>query len=622
MTFRVVSTFGTKTLFPFFSLLACGYLLHALQCCPLVAISTSWEILKGAQTGNCVLLRRRFPRSRGFPPASVVPSQGSLSSSSSSSSTSSSPLDFSLASHLPPLPSIAHRSPLLNPTSPSPSSLSFPSFSSASSRLVTYQPARPPCSATSAPVSLCSLSSSSSSCTPFNPIPPYACHVCGKRFRKPGGLSAHEPYCFPSSPLDETQKGKAKKVQSPRAAIGCSSSFPSLAPHPPSLSSASLFTALEPAATVLETDITNYNRYQRDVVLLIIQPSAGSASIARLSPVRAHLQVPRRASESRSRLLPSKTTQRTGQPSGSNTLSSSSGTGTNVTVDLDSSSSRKSTSDDDGSDGTPSQTRYPCPHCLWVGSSGRGLALHTRRKHKEEADFSTPEGLTWEWVDCSGAHCETYTQGSETSVEGDFGGRHASRGLSSAQLSDMASAFLSSPKLCLRSPPRSGRKKRGCFVSANWLSSLLLKAKAGNMQDLFDDANKIGSRRRPGVSHRNDIALRERVLALAEEGQYGKACRALSSQGLHELSPAVVASLESKHPQNQPPFPCEQNYPSSPPSFSPEEILKALRGFPKGTAPGGSAMRVSHLLEAFPDMKGAHWDVVPPRPPLQSAGRW
>ena len=158
------------------------------------------------------------------------------------------------------------------------------------------------------------------------------------------------------------------------------------------------------------------------------------------------------------------------------------------------------------------------------------------------------------------------------------------------------------PKLCLRLPPRSGRKKQRCFVSTVWLSSLLSKARAGKWQELFDDAVRDAPKRgkTQGRESNRDI-VRERVLALAEEGQYGKACKALGSLGLHPLTEEVATTLESKHPQRHEDL--SEPLPAHDPGqdmlrFKWEDIAKALRGFPKGTAPGWSAMRVAHLLEA------------------------
>ncbi|MEM7375696.1 MAG: reverse transcriptase domain-containing protein, partial [Bacteroidota bacterium] len=88
-----------------------------------------------------------------------------------------------------------------------------------------------------------------------------------------------------------------------------------------------------------------------------------------------------------------------------------------------------------------------------------------------------------------------------------------------------------------------------------------------------------------------------RALSFAREGQFSRACRALSSQGLHPSTPHVLDILRDKHPAG----PSVSIPPSLPPAvtFSSESVLGQLRRFATLSAPGPSALRVEHLLEAI-----------------------
>ena len=83
-----------------------------------------------------------------------------------------------------------------------------------------------------------------------------------------------------------------------------------------------------------------------------------------------------------------------------------------------------------------------------------------------------------------------------------------------------------------------------------------------------------------------------------EGGQYKKATQALTSNWLSQASPEVFAEMLAKHPQGDlPPIP--QDLVPAPVKINEAEVVKALRSFPSGTAPGPSSVRASHLKEAF-----------------------
>jgi len=178
------------------------------------------------------------------------------------------------------------------------------------------------------------------------------------------------------------------------------------------------------------------------------------------------------------------------------------------------------------------------------------------------------------------------------------------------------------PKLCLRLPPRGGKRKARSFASKPFIVDLLKKAKEHDWSSLFEEAvaSARGSVAKNGKKSQapqqsfvkdwvttlpvsQQAFIKDRVTSLIEEGLLSKACAALDPSGMHILSPSVIATLEKKHPKGNylPPAlppPDGQERPV-PLSFEVEAILRALRGFHKSTAPGGSRLRISHLLDAL-----------------------
>ena len=83
-----------------------------------------------------------------------------------------------------------------------------------------------------------------------------------------------------------------------------------------------------------------------------------------------------------------------------------------------------------------------------------------------------------------------------------------------------------------------------------------------------------------------------------EDNRLGPAAAALNSAGSAPASAATRQALELKHPQGTPP-PAEAAPPALTPtaSMQPDEVLKALRSFPRGSAAGPSGLRPQHLLD-------------------------
>ena len=88
-----------------------------------------------------------------------------------------------------------------------------------------------------------------------------------------------------------------------------------------------------------------------------------------------------------------------------------------------------------------------------------------------------------------------------------------------------------------------------------------------------------------------------RALHLATEGRYGDTLQALGSSGT--ASPedqATREELSARHPTHR--LPTKDSNCPPPLVVDAEAVLAALRGFPCGSSPGGSKLRIQHLLDA------------------------
>ena len=102
--------------------------------------------------------------------------------------------------------------------------------------------------------------------------------------------------------------------------------------------------------------------------------------------------------------------------------------------------------------------------------------------------------------------------------------------------------------------------------------------------------------------HRN---LR-RAKILAQHGAYGKAVRALDSNGILPLNAQVCASLLAKHPREDPETDGDHDGPlpnyipgeiPTVPAFDADDIRVGIKSFAAGSAGGGSSLTPGHLLE-------------------------
>jgi len=151
-------------------------------------------------------------------------------------------------------------------------------------------------------------------------------------------------------------------------------------------------------------------------------------------------------------------------------------------------------------------------------------------------------------------------------------------------------------KAVLRVPPRGGRKKR--YVVKALLASRLERWSNGDLLELWEEA-RLDSHHRLASCGPEAVARgnARRALRLAAEGRYAAAIQALGSAGTASPSePEAVRELRARHPAH----PLPDLATDGPPALVVEEdaVLSSLKGFPRGSSPGGSGLRAQHLLDA------------------------
>ncbi len=170
------------------------------------------------------------------------------------------------------------------------------------------------------------------------------------------------------------------------------------------------------------------------------------------------------------------------------------------------------------------------------------------------------------------------------------------------------------PKLCLRNPPRGGRARRHQTQTSRWVAEKLLKAKRGMWKELWEEANAcledMQQKQKPRSARSGRQWVRDRVISLVAEGQYSRACKALVSRGVCEFDANVEKSLQEKHPQKgdwRKVGELGKKWKGDEGGrleFSPKVVEKALKSFPKGSAPGGSGCRAQHWLDGLDGLLG------------------
>ena len=156
----------------------------------------------------------------------------------------------------------------------------------------------------------------------------------------------------------------------------------------------------------------------------------------------------------------------------------------------------------------------------------------------------------------------------------------------------------------LASPSRGGRSHWRDTVRL--VRARITKWRTGGWVSLWDEVTAENDRltcrlqkiqSRPASQESLKSANSRRARRACEDGQFRKAIQSLSSVGLASPSGDVLEAMRSKHPSAPPPSPFSSPAPS-PVQVSSVEVVKALRSFPSGSAPGPTCLRASHLMEA------------------------
>ena len=168
---------------------------------------------------------------------------------------------------------------------------------------------------------------------------------------------------------------------------------------------------------------------------------------------------------------------------------------------------------------------------------------------------------------------------------------------------DAWSKFFMLPRCILSSPIRGGRThwretlKLVRLHIRKWRDGDILYLWAKAIEDEVCRSRWLRKRGKKTPRHQLRRANAKHARRAVEEGQFKKAIQALSSGGLAPTSPEVMKEMLAKHPQfPRPAIPPLQCPPA--PTFSVELVLKALKSFPGGSAPGPSNLRATHLKEA------------------------
>ena len=155
------------------------------------------------------------------------------------------------------------------------------------------------------------------------------------------------------------------------------------------------------------------------------------------------------------------------------------------------------------------------------------------------------------------------------------------------------------PKCILLSPTVSNR--RDWRITLQLVRERLRLWSQGSFDELWDavleEADKIrGVNRSTASANISDVNVRRSKRAL-EDGQCRKAIQALSSRGLAPDNDQTFQALLDLHPQSpSPSLPSSSVPPSA--TFTASTVLVAVDSFPKGSSPGPSGLRPSHLHEA------------------------
>ena len=158
------------------------------------------------------------------------------------------------------------------------------------------------------------------------------------------------------------------------------------------------------------------------------------------------------------------------------------------------------------------------------------------------------------------------------------------------------------PRCVLASPVRGGCTHWRNTVKL--MKSRIRRWRAGDLcalwADMMEDEDKQARSRKKSKADLLEEFRRANAKwahGAAEDGQYRKALLTLSSADMADATSEVVDTMLVKHPQSLAPLIPPSPTPPSP-TISETCVLKALKSFPSGSAPGPSNLWANHLKEA------------------------
>ena len=149
---------------------------------------------------------------------------------------------------------------------------------------------------------------------------------------------------------------------------------------------------------------------------------------------------------------------------------------------------------------------------------------------------------------------------------------------------------------CVLASPAAGHRLRWREIT-RCVRTRLQRWSEGDMVSLWSEAIENGrslSKQKLKSAFASSAANIRRAKQAVQDGLYSKAIKALTSEGLASPSTTILHEMLSKHPQAPPPS-LPSGTPPSPPQLSEKVILRQVKSFPNGSAPGPSGLRPSNL---------------------------
>ena len=146
----------------------------------------------------------------------------------------------------------------------------------------------------------------------------------------------------------------------------------------------------------------------------------------------------------------------------------------------------------------------------------------------------------------------------------------------------------------------------GDTTQANKIKERIRRWRAGEFRALWEEAiamQKLPVKKRRKKKQQETEVTQEsrnaiRSSRLVKEGQYSRAAQALTSAGLVEQNTATTATMLQLHPQGPRVIP-RADEPDTPAlTFDREHVLKCIKSFKSGSAPGPSGLRAEHIKVA------------------------